>query len=244
MLAYPLTDQVRRVARCELHLGGASWSYATDHAAAIEAGWRTATLAHPQYFNGVVHLIDKVQFSADVLRARVLRTDFKSYLYWRTAGFPQTGVRDGFGSALIRAGDGAILLGRQRQGNVNGGLTYLPGGFIDARDVDADGQIDISSSVSRELHEETGLGRGDVEIVPGFLVTETGAHVSIAKTFRSNHDADALKAQMMQHLASDPASELDDIAIVRRAADLDGLAMPRYAQILAGWVLANECSGD
>lgn len=244
MLAYPLADQVRRVAHCELEVGGASWSYAADHAAAIDAGWLTATAAHPQYFNGIVHLIDALQFNADSLRARALRTDFKSYLYWRMAGFPKTGVRDGFGSALIRARDGAILLGRQRQGNVNGGLTYLPGGFIDARDVDAGGQIDITASISRELDEETGLGSGDVQMEPGFLVTETEAHVSIAKAFRSSHDAEALKVRMMRHLTSDPASELDDVVIVRRAADLDGLAMPRYAQILVRWVLANECNGD
>lgn len=232
MLAYPLNETVRRCAHCELHAGNGQWSFAVENTAAIDEAWRRAREGNPHYFNGVIHLIDALDTSVDRLHARLLRTDFKSYLYWRQAGFPQTGVLDGFGSALIRSRDGAIILGRQRAGNVNGGLAYLPGGFIDARDVGPDGRIAIAESISRELAEETGLSAADVTREPGFWVTQTAAHVSIAAAYLSDVDAEALKKQIESHIAQDPASELTEAVIVRGPSDLRGLAMPPYARVL------------
>jgi 8-oxo-dGTP pyrophosphatase MutT (NUDIX family) len=240
MLKYPAYATVARVNRCELRAGVGVWNFATANSAAIDTAWQAALAENPGFFNGVVHLIDGLQLEPGSLRARLLRTGFKSYLYWRKAGFPETGVLDGFGSALIRSGDGAILLGRQRAGNVNGGLAYLPGGFIDGRDVDAEGRIDIAASIARELEEETGLTGVSLAAQSGFLVTQTAAHVSIAVTYQSSMDADALKSRIMEHIAADPASELAEIVVVRRAEDIEGLAMPEYARVLVTWLLAGH----
>jgi ADP-ribose pyrophosphatase YjhB (NUDIX family) len=225
-------DSVASVAEVVLRTSNREWDYALANAAAIDENWQRASASNPHYFNGVVHLVDEMQLTDGVLQARLLRTDFKSYLFWRDAGFPQSGVRDGFGSALIMSSDCAVLLGRQREGNVNGGLAYLPGGFIDARDVDADGQIDIAASIARELAEETGLGPADVVAQPGFLVTQTGAHVSIAVTHQAKVTAEALKSRIEKFIAADTASELTEMVVVRCIKDLDGLAMPSYARVL------------
>jgi 8-oxo-dGTP pyrophosphatase MutT (NUDIX family) len=230
-------DRVVAVCRCDLRLAAGVWDYAQANASAIDVAWHEAVGANPQFFNGIVHLIDALSITGDTLEAQLLRTDFKSYLYWRQAGFPPAGVLDGFGSALIRSADGAILLGRQRVGNVNGGLVYLPGGFIDVRDVDGNGAIDIRSSIVRELEEETGLTPANVEMQPGCLVTEAGAHVSIAMSFHSKLDAQALKAAIEKQISADPSSELDEIVIVRAQSDLLGLAMPRYARVVVNAVL-------
>lgn len=235
---YPVIAAVHRINACSLFASASHWPFARDAAEAIEAVWQDAKQRNANYFNGTVYLVDRLSIADGVLDATLLRSDFKSYLYWRQNGFPQSGVRDGFGSALIRAADGAYLLGRQRAGNVNSGLTYLPGGFIDGRDVAADGSIDIAASIVRELEEETGLAPPDVTALPGFLVTETGAHVSIAKTFQSPRDAQALKSRIERHLAGDANSELDGIVIVAQARDLDGLPMPDYARVLLQHLLS------
>jgi ADP-ribose pyrophosphatase YjhB (NUDIX family) len=238
MRKYPAHDAVHRVATCQLRVGGGTWDYASANAASVDEAWQRATAENPGFFNGVIHLVDDLEIDATNLRASLLATDFKSYLFWREAGFPETGVLDGFGSALIKSSDGAILLGRQRAGNINGGLAYLPGGFIDGRDVDGAGRIDIAASIARELEEETGLTPADLQVQPGFLVTQTRAHISIAVTCLGKADATALKARIERHIAADPASELTEIVIVRRAADLQGLAMPDYARVLVTWLLA------
>ncbi|HPG89149.1 MAG TPA: NUDIX hydrolase [Hyphomicrobium sp.] len=238
MLTYPARDAVHAITRCTLRASSAYWTYARKAAEAIDVEWREAQRANPKFFNGVVYLVDGLSLTKDALDATLLKSDFKSYLHWRRHGFPWAGVRDGFGSALIRASDGAFLLGRQRAGNVNSGLAYLPGGFIDQRDVSHDGGIDIAASIARELKEETGLTAEDVESLPGFLVTETGAQLSIAKTFQSPLEAEALKARIERHLVADTHSELDRVVIVREACELADLPMPNYARVLLDRLLA------
>lgn len=237
MLAYPDRDTVTAVESCEISVGPAAWTYAHSLSAEIDDNWRAAVRDNPNFFNGTIHLMDQLDIAAGKLAARLLRTEFKNYLYWRQKGFPETGVRDGFGSALIQSRDGAYLLGRQRAGNVNAGLVYLPGGFIDARDVDAAGNIDIAASIIREVAEETGLSATDLSPRPGFIVTQHAAQVSIAKTLDVAMDADALAARIARHIAAEPDAELEDVVIVRTAADLDGLAMPAFARILIGALL-------
>ena len=199
--------------------------------------WNLAKAANPTFFNGVIHLVEDIETEKGEVRARLLRTDFQSYLYWRDQGFPKAAaVLDGFGSALIRSTEGHVLLGRQRLGNINAGLAYPPGGFIDARDVGAGQTLDIAASVAREVLEETGLGAGELEAGPGYLVTRAGAHVSFAVSYRSKHSSDALKDRIAQHIAADPQSELTDIVIVRQRSDMDGLAMPHFARVLLKYV--------
>ena len=237
---YPLPDRVVKVKTCALRTSGRTWPYAVANAAVIDAHWDRARVSNPGYFNGRVHLIDELQVEASSLEARLLRTSFKSYLYWRDQGYPPAGVLDGFGSALICSNDDAFVLGRQRAGNINGGLTYLPGGFIDDRDVDGQGHIDIAASIARELAEETGLTRFDVEPDAGFLITQTEAQVSIALRYRTELNASALKARIESHVASDPASELADAIIVRGLDDIGGLAMPPYARVLVTSLFSTE----
>jgi 8-oxo-dGTP pyrophosphatase MutT (NUDIX family) len=238
MLKYPAQDSVTAVTSCDLRVDDGTWGYTHVHANAIEAAWQSVRIENPAFFNGTIHLINGLRLEDGCLHATFLRTNFKTYLHWRRAGFPETGILDGFGSALIKSADGAVLLGRQRAGNINAGLAYLPGGFIDARDAGPDGRIDITASVVRELQEETGLSGADLQPQPGFLITQTAAHVSIAATFQVNLDAESMKSKIEKHIAADPESELTDIVIVRQLADLEGLAMPHYARVLLQQLLS------
>jgi 8-oxo-dGTP pyrophosphatase MutT (NUDIX family) len=240
---------VFRITSCELQRVPGVWAYATDNAVAIDLHWQQARAANSQMFDGVIHLVSAATLEGGHFAAMLLRTDFKSFLYWRAQEFPETGVRDGFGSALIRSMEGHILLGRQRHGNINGGLTYLPGGFIDEKDVQPNGVIDIDASISRELSEETGLAmgdglNGDRRNGGGYVLTLSGAQISIAREYRSHLTSVALRERVLAHLASDANSELADIVIVRRAADLVGLAMPAYAKALLPWLIADEGLGS
>ncbi len=162
-------DRVVRVASLSLRVSSGHWQYADHHRDAIDAHWKLAVKANPSFFDGVIHVVDRLEAGENYIEARLIATGFKNFLYWRDEGFPaEGGVRDGFGSALIRSCEGHVLLGRQRPGNINAGLAYLPGGFIDSRDVKAGGVIDMAASIERELREETGLGLDDLTAEPGF----------------------------------------------------------------------------
>lgn len=231
-------DAVQRVDRVTLRAGDTKWAYAQRHAGEIESHWQKARAVTPTFFNGIIYLIEHIDMSEEHFFGRLIKTDFKSYLFWRDRGFELgAGVVDGFGSALIRSAEGHIILGRQRPGNVNSGLAYLPGGFIDGRDVDEHGAVDVAQSVAREVSEETGLGAAELDPQPGFLVTRTGAHVSFAVEYRSDLTSDDLAARIAAHIAADPDPELSAVVVIKCAEDCAGVAMPPYAEVLLAHLL-------
>ena len=224
---------ITRVEACDLRLTGEPWPFARDNAAAIDAHWAERCRANPGYFNGAIHVMHGDGVLGDaVFTASFLQTDFKCFLYWRETGYPPAGAFDVFGSAIIRSAEGHVLLGRQSRGNLNAGLAYPPGGFIDARDVIADGAIDIAGSIVRELAEETGLDVATLTCKPGFLVTRIGPLVSIGQEFVASQPADELRAGILARLAAEPDPELSDIVIVRQCSELEGLKVPPYAALI------------
>jgi hypothetical protein len=231
-------EGVTKLSSCSLRLGRAGWAFADRNAETINACWAKTKQSNPSYFNGVIHLVDEVAISGGALEALLLRTDFKSYLYWREQGFPPADVLDGFGSALIRSAEGHIMLGRQRLGNVNGGLTYCPAGFIDEQDVDDAGFIDIEQSALREATEEIGIEPGVLVREEGFYLTRSGPQLSIAVPFRAQMPtADFLRCAE-RHIARSDHSELEAIVPIAGPRDIEGLSMPRYMRTLLQAIFA------
>jgi 8-oxo-dGTP pyrophosphatase MutT (NUDIX family) len=224
--------RVVRAECCELAVGGRGWPFARENAAEIDAHWQRRTAQCPGYFNGRIFMLTRYTLHDGVLRGELTEVEFKQFLYWRDMGEPDTSVFDAFGSALIRSSDDAVLLGRQRPGNINSGLAYLPGGFIDTRDVDAAGRVDIRASILREVEEETGLATHELAACDGFLVTLIGQQISIAVEILADVPARELVRRLGARIAADPGSELEEILAVRTRADLASLAMPGYARLL------------
>lgn len=233
---------VERVASCELRVGVGAWPYMRDNAAAIDAHWQKRRAASPRMFNGRIYVLGSSHEGPGRFSGELIRVDFKSFLHWKDSGYPDAGVRDVFGSALIRSAEGHVLLGRQRAGNINAGLAYPPGGFIDDSDVGGHGAIDIRASTARELAEETGLDPGGFAVVPGYWLTRIGPMVSFACEFRSVLPSRELRAAALHAMGSAPEDELTDIVVVREVADLDDTVAP-FARALVAAVFAADAAG-
>ena len=229
------TDRVLRIEGCSLRVAPTTWDWASANAEAIDRHWQRRSRESPAMFNGVIHMLSAISLDGAHLHGNLVRADFKSFLYWREHGHPYAGVRDAFGSALIISAEGHVMLGRQRPGNINSGLAYLPGGFIDPSDISPAGTIDIAGSIERELAEEAGLAAADADIAPGFIATFDGPQLSIAQDIRIALPAQSLRERILDHIAKDQNPELADIVIVRSEADLLGLAMAPYATRLLKW---------
>lgn len=225
---------------CNLTVSDAVWAFASQNAEAIDAHWQHCTEENPSYFNGTIYMLADHAIAGGIFSGTLLPVEFKAFLYWKENGQTGTAACDVFGSALIRSGDGAILLGRQRAGNLNAGLVYLPGGFIDPRDADAEGCVDIRASVLREVEEETGLLACTLAVSDGYLITTVGRQVSIAVELIGDGEAARLMAFMRDAVAHEAAPELEEIVAVRTLADLDPLPMPDYAAVLLRHVLAGK----
>lgn len=224
---------MERIASCRLVVTNTPWPFAEVHAAAIDAHWTARISRTPGFFNGTILVLADERQNAARYEAELRPVAFKAFLYWRDHGCPQAGIRDVFGSAIVRTSDGMLLLARQRAGNLNSGLTYFPGGFIDPRDVSAEGVVEIEASVRRELEEETGLGPHDLRRAPGILLTRTGAQVSIGIELHTSLDAAALGARVSAFIAADANSELEEAVFIRSRDDLARFAMPDYARLIA-----------
>lgn len=226
-----------RIAQCTLTVSGDAWPFAEERKSEIEAYWEASRAKRPKLFNGVIFVVANCELAAGTFSGALLRTDFKSFLYWKESGYPDTSVCDAFGSAVIRSAEGHLLFGRQTGGNLNSGMVYPPGGFIDARDV-SEGRVDIDASIARELIEETGLRAADLERAPGYLLTRAGALTSIAIEWRSALAAEALRERILQHVRSQPVPELADVVIVRGRAATDAADMQPYARAIVGRLFA------
>lgn len=229
--------RVVQVERCDLTAVDQHWAYALENADAIDFHWDMRSAENPKFFNGRLRMLASHTLDGGVLRGEFLETGFKEFLYWREHGEPKAGVTDAFGSAIIRPSDGGVLLCRQRPGHINTGLTYLPGGFIDANDVAAGGSIDIAASSAREVQEEMGLSAPLLARQPGFLLTFSGQQLSIGVEYRCVLTGSELCSLILKYLAKDPNSELAGVTIVHTKRDVEGVAIPPFVRLLLAHVL-------
>jgi ADP-ribose pyrophosphatase YjhB (NUDIX family) len=230
-------DRVVRVERCDLVAVDQRWAYALEHADAIDFHWDMRSAENPNFFNGRVRMLANYALDGATLSGAFLEIDFKEFLYWREMGEPEAGITDAFGSALIWSNDGGVLLCRQRPGHINTGYAYLPGGFVDANDVDSDGCIDIAASSAREVAEETGLCAPLLARQPGFILTFCKRQLSIGVVYHCDLSSDQLRDRVMAHLSADPGSELAEIVMVHTKSDLDGMALTPFARVLLATLL-------
>lgn len=230
-----------RVVRVESHLlrvVDVAWPFATNQAERIAGHWQNRLAQNPAFFNGTIYVLHAFELSGGHLTGDLLRTDFASFLYWKEQGYPDSTVWDCFGSALLRSSDGHIILGRQAPGHINSGLTYCPGGFIDHRDVGADGTVDMNASVARELVEELGLEPDAFAPQLGAYLTFDGQLLSIAIEYVTRHDAATLLQAARRHIAKEAQSELEDVVAVATRDDFSHLAMPGFTRTLLQTLLA------
>ena len=217
-----------RVNACQLAIGGYPWDWAQRHREQIALNWQHQRANNPAFFDGVIQMLVRYSIDNGVFIGDFSTSDFASFIYWRGQGFADMSVRDCFGCAILRSADGHLLLGRQAAGNLNAGRVYCPGGFIDTADVRADRSIDIDGSIAREIAEETGLDAAMLLRQPGYILAAGEASIAIGVEYRSALTAEAMRAQILRHIASEDIPELADIMIVRRPGDLDGVPAAAY----------------
>lgn len=205
-------------------LSEASWPYAVEEAAAIEAHWRKRRAGNPDLFDGRVLLLsegDVVSGEAaePVFRGTFLETDFKAFMAWREFGFPAAGVCNCFSMAALESSDGAFVLGEMAPNTAPAGQVYFPSGTPDLSDVRGIA-VDIEGSAARELCEETGLDGERVTFVPGVTLVMDAVRVCCMRRVLSSDPAETLVAEIHAWLARDAKPEFSRMHIVRGTRDL------------------------
>jgi ADP-ribose pyrophosphatase YjhB (NUDIX family) len=225
-----------------LRLRPGAWPIADDLRPRIDAHWAACLAANPHLWNGrVLGTIAPgepggIAIDDGVLTGEAVEGDFAGFIAWRDWGFPEIGIRNLFGSALVLSSDGALLLGVMGARTANAGKIYPPGGSLEPADVDANGNVAVVASIERELREETGLNAADAEL-EGMLAAFDGPRVSIGRVLRFPRTADDLVAGIMADLDRQKERELERVIAFRSAAELDRPEVTAYSRAFAARLL-------
>lgn len=225
-----------------LRLRPGAWPIADDVRPRIDAHWAECLAANPHLWNGrVLGTIAPsepggIAIDDGVLTGEAVEGDFASFIAWRDWGFPEIGIRNLFGSALVMSSDGALILGKMGATTANAGKIYPAGGSLEPADVDDDGNVGVIASIERELREETGLHAAEAE-VDGMLAAFDGPRVSIGRVLRFPLPADDLVATILAELDRQEERELERVIAFRAARELDRPEVTAYSRAFAARLL-------
>ena len=220
-----------KISATDLVLEAGALDFEVQNTAEIDAHWTGLTAENPVLWDGRVHFLTHISFTDGVLRARARQARFATLLYWRDQGFPEIGWHHAYGAAVLRASDGAYLLGRMAEHTANAGWVYFPGGALDPDDL-VEGRLDTGHNIRREFAEETGLDPALARFAAEFVVASDGRRMAITKEVWLPWDAEESRARLLEAIASYSDHELAEILIVRDADDLAGLQIKPYARAI------------
>lgn len=215
------------VAALDLRLEAGGWPELAGRAGDIAAHFACRQKENPALWNGPVLLMRRqFRLSQGVLSGRFRQSDFATFLWWRDAGWQDLGFVNAFSLAAMEGSDGGFVLGVMGAHTSMAGRIYFPGGTPDPGDVTADGSVDLTGSVFRELEEETSLTAADVAVDDGFTAVCDGPRVALLRRLVFAVPAEALARRIRGFLASEDRPELADVAVVRGEADLTDRIAP------------------
>lgn len=224
MNAFP-DGGIVRLQRIEAQIESYDWAFARENDAAIAGHWAKISDGKPAMFNGRILLQHRACIRGGVLEAGYFETDYAAFMTWRDFGLPGPAIRNGFAMGALRAADGAFLCGRMGGHTANAGMVYFAAGTPDRSDLRADGTVDLAGSVLRELEEETGLTEAEVMVGEGWDAVITPGRVAFMRPVTIPLPVEEARALMLSRIATQAEQELDDIVILRSAADCDRYRM-------------------
>jgi 8-oxo-dGTP pyrophosphatase MutT (NUDIX family) len=229
---------IRRVTRVEAQCRPMDWQWATRNRSLVEANWKRRTADKPKMFNGRVMLLQSVAFEQDICRNVYFETDYADFIAWIDSGYPDRSIANGFAMGALRGSDGAYICGVMSAHTVNAGRIYFAAGTPDLADLRPDGSVDLATSLTRELHEETGLSEGEYRVEDEWIIVQRWPTVALLRLVTLPVPAEQGAERIRANLAAQREPELQDTRIVRGPEDIDPEKMPLFLQSFFRWTFA------
>lgn len=233
-----MSDRIFRVSRIEAVLAPHHWPWAEENRERIAAHWAERKAAKPAIFNGRILMVSETRQASDLLHVRFFETDYANLIAWLDWGAPDRSVQNGFAMGALGGADGGFLLGVMAAHTSQAGRIYFPAGTPDLSDVRPDGVVDLTSSITREIEEETGLDSGAYAMEADWIVVMHAGLTGFMRRLTLPIPAEAARNAILAHLAREEAQELADIRIASSPADIDEQAMPGYLKAFLRWSFA------
>lgn len=213
----------------EISLEPWHWPFAAGRRAEIDRHFAHLKQERAGVWNGRILLLHRRAVCDGTLRGACFETDYASLCAWRDWDFPDSRVYNFFAAAALECSDGAFVMGEMAASTANAGLLTFPCGTPEPNDLDKGGAVDLVGHLGRELLEEVGIGLGELETAPGWMMVRDRSYLALVKRLRAQQSAEALRTRIMTYIAREEHPEFVGIRIVRSAADFDA-AMPGYVR--------------
>jgi hypothetical protein len=211
------------------------WPWAQDNREAIAANWLQRISEKPHMFNGRVLLLGDISITPDICRSVYFEADYADLVGWIDMEYPDPSVANGFAMGALRGSDGAFICGVMADHTVNAGRVYFAAGTPDRSDMRPDGSVDLASSLTRELVEETGLHDGDYIVSDEWIVVQRWPTIAMMRMVTLKVPAEEGAAEIKARIAGQNLPELQGVRIVRGPKDIDPAAMPLFLQSFFAW---------
>lgn len=216
------------------------WAWAEQSRGLIESNWKRRTADKPKMFNGRVLLLCNIEFEQDLCRNTYFETNYADFVGWIDSGYPDRSIANGFAMGALRGSDGAFICGVMGEQTTNAGRVYFAAGTPDLSDLRPDGSVDLATSLTRELTEETGLQAGDYRVDDEWIIVQRWPTVALLRMVTLPMRAEEGAAMIRANIASDPEPELQDVRIIRSTKDIDPKTMPLFLQSFFEWVFGQR----
>jgi 8-oxo-dGTP pyrophosphatase MutT (NUDIX family) len=226
------------VRRLELDIAPYAWPFAQERHSEIVDYFAALRRSKPELWNGRVLLMKDAAIGDGVLHGTYFETGFADFMAWRDWGFPDRAVHNCFSMGALRGSDGGFLLGVMSAFTANAGRIYFPAGTPEPADI-IGGTVDLLGNLLRELQEETGLDPAEFSVAPDWTALEAGQRLALMKVIQADRTAEALREEVLRHIATEARPELADMRIVRSPADFDP-AMPDFVTAYLSYVWARS----
>jgi 8-oxo-dGTP pyrophosphatase MutT (NUDIX family) len=207
-----------------------TWDFAEQQRSEIDVHWQKLLIEKPTMFNGTVLIQHRFTIENGIYHAAYTPVDYASFTAWIRFGRPGLPRRNGFAMGALRSADGAFLLGVMGAHTFNAGQIYFPAGTPDMSDVTDAGIVDLATSVTRELMEETGIRPDEIDIGSGWTMVLDDYRCAFMKPVTLHQNAVTARRLILERFATETDQELADIAIVRSIHDIDEAKTPDFAK--------------
>ncbi len=232
--------EIRRVSRVEACCRPFDWTWPKQNRDFVEENWKRRTAGKPQMFNGRVLLLQDVAFEQDLCRNTYFEADYADFVAWIDKGYPDPAIANGFAMGALRGSDGAYICGVMGNGTTNAGRVYFAAGTPDLSDLKLDGTVDLATSLTRELAEETGLEEGDYRVDDEWIIVQRWPTIALLRMVTLPVMAEEGAAKIRANIARQHEPELQDVRIIRGPEDIDPERMPLFLQSFFGWAFAQR----
>jgi 8-oxo-dGTP pyrophosphatase MutT (NUDIX family) len=229
---------ITRVRAVEAWCEPMEWSWAKQNQDAIQANWKRRLERTPAMFNGRVLAIRHMDLTPDLCRNVYFEVDYADFVGWIDMGHPDPSIANGFAMGALRGADGAFICGVMDGHTANAGRVYFPAGTPDLSDLRPDGSVDLATSLTRELLEETGLSENDYHIEDEWIIVQRWPAVALLRLVTLPVSAEEGAERIRAVIAKQDPPELSDVRIIRSAQDIDPKAMPLFLQSFFEWTFA------